>query len=126
MARYSSCSNSSVQCGGAQKRKCAKAFQSITDFRIFVFIVLYLHNYLELACNNHGCVATFGGYWPIKFGRLEILKHAEVIRPRTTSGEWENVPEHDVAQYYSNRKEIKNCISTQQKTFICDTVLVPA
>jgi len=37
-----------VQCGGAQKRKCAKAFQSITDFRIFVFIVPYLQNYFEL------------------------------------------------------------------------------
>ena len=48
--QHSSCSNSSVhvQCGGAQKWNCAKVFQSITDFRIFVFIVPYLQNYFEL------------------------------------------------------------------------------
>lgn len=49
------------------------------------------------ACSKHGCVANFIGYWPTKFGLL-IPKHAEVIRPETTSGAWEKFPERDVAQ----------------------------
>ena len=48
MVMCSSLRNQRVKRGGAQKRKCARAFQGISDFHVLVFIVPYLPNYLEL------------------------------------------------------------------------------